>query len=74
MICKTSLSNLFRAIPITSYFIRSILGKPVTDEGKQIGTVIGVNLKTDTITMEIDDRYADEFIKKTSGFEIVGGK
>lgn len=71
MVCKTSLSNLFRGIPITNDLIHSILGKPVTDKGKQIGTIIGVNLKTDTISMEIDDWYADEFIK-TSGFEIVG--
>lgn len=71
MVCKTSLSNIFRGLPITYDFIQSILGKPVTDKGKQIGTIIGANPETDTISMEIDDWYADEFTK-TSGFEIVG--
>lgn len=71
MVCKTSLSSLFRGISITDNLIRSILGKPVTDKGKQIGTIIGVNPETDTISMEIDDWYADNFVK-TSGFEIVG--
>lgn len=72
MVCKTSLSNMFRDLSITDSFIQSILGKPVTDKGKTIGMIIGVNPETDTIAMEIDDWYADEFIK-TSGFEIVGG-
>ena len=71
MVCKTSLSNMFRGLPITYNFIQSILGKPVTDNGKQIGTIIGVNPETDTISMEIDNLYADEFVK-TFGFEIVG--
>ena len=73
MVCKTSLSNMFRGLSITNDFIYSILGKPVTDKGKQIGAIIGVDLKSDTISMEIDDRYADEFVK-TSGFEIAGGR
>ena len=71
MVCKTSLSNMFRGISIADDFIYSILGKPVTDKGRQIGTIIGVNPETDTISLEIDDWYADEFAK-TSGFEIVG--
>lgn len=73
MVCKTSLSTMFRGIPITNEFVCTILGKPVTDKGKQIGTIIGVNTETDTISMEIDDWYADEFINtKTPIFEIVG--
>lgn len=80
MVCKTSLSNLVRGLPIANdlNLIYSILGKPLTDNGKQIGAIIGVDLKSDTITIEIDDRYADiisscEFAK-TSSFEIAGGK
>ena len=73
MVCKTSLHNMFRGLPITNDFVYSILGKPVTDKGKQIGAIIGVDLKNDTISMEIDDRYADEFVK-TSGLEITGGR
>ena len=73
MVCKTSLSNMFRGLPITNDFVYSILGKPVTDKGKQIGAIIGVDLKSDTISMEIDDQYADEFVT-TSSFEIVVGK
>ena len=73
MVCKTSLSNMFRGLPITDDLIRSIPGKPVTDKGKEIGTIIGVNPQADTISIEIDDWYADEFCK-TSGFEIVGGR
>jgi hypothetical protein len=61
---------MFRGVPITNELIYSILGKPVTDKGKEIGTIIGVNPDKDTISIEIDDWYADEF-GKTSGFEIV---
>ena len=73
MVCKTSLSNMFRGMPLTYDFIQTILGKPVTDKGKRIGAIIGVNPEADTISMEIDDWYADEFVK-VSGFEIVGRK
>lgn len=71
MVCKTSLSSMFRGIPITYDFIQSILGKPVTDNGKQIGVIIGVEPDRDTISMEIDDRYGVVFAK-TQSLKIVG--
>ena len=71
MVCKTSLSGMFRGVQITNELIWSILGKPITDKGRQIGTIIGVNPKDDTISIEIDDLYADKFVKTTE-FEIVG--
>lgn len=71
MVCKTSLSGMFRGISITNDLIQSILGKPIINKGKNIGTIIGVNPKADTISMEIDDWYAEEFAK-VSSLEIVG--
>lgn len=71
MVCKTSLSMMFRGIPITNDFIYTILGKPVTDNGKLIGVIIGVDPKRDSISIEIDDWYRDEFAE-TQSFEIVG--
>lgn len=71
MVCKVSLSSLFQGMSITDNLVHSILGKPVTYRGKEIGTIIGVNPETYTMSMEIDDWYADEFCK-TSGLEFVG--
>ena len=63
MVCETSLSNMFRGVMLTDNLIQSILEKPVTYNGRNIGAIIGVNPEADTISMEIDDRYACEFIK-----------
>ena len=60
MIIKTSLSNLFRGLEITDQLKESILGKSVTSEGREIGTIIGVSPLTDCITIDVDDSYADE--------------
>ena len=62
---------MFRGISISDEFINNILGKPVTDNGNQIGVIIGANPKTDTIYMEVNDSYKDKFIE-TQSIEIEG--
>ena len=70
MICKTSISNLFRGIPITDDFVLSILGKPVVDNGIQIGIITGACPDTDELYMRIDGVYKEQF-EKVHCFEII---
>lgn len=67
MVWKTSFSGLFRDVPITYELIQSILGAPVTDRGKYIGTIIGVNPEADTISIEMDDCYSEQLSTYVEG-------
>ena len=70
MICKMSTALFFKGITITDELLQSIRGLPVTDKGKEIGTI----LRADHIhiVIEISDDYKDRFVQDSS-FEIVGG-
>lgn len=46
--------------------INSILGKPVTKDGKNVGTIIGINPEKDEITFEIDDDVVSDFYQSSS--------
>lgn len=72
MICKTSLSSIFKGIPITPEFIQATLGKPVVYKGKQIGVLSMIEPDTDTLRMDIDDSYREEF-EKDSRITFVDG-
>ena len=61
MICKTTLSNLFQNMTVTDQFIRSLIGMPITDNGKRIGVIIGTKPETNELYLDIDDCYKSRF-------------
>lgn len=63
MVCKTSVSSMFGDLPLTTDFICSVVGKPIMDNGKQIGIITSIDPKTDTLYMDIDDNYKAQFEK-----------
>lgn len=72
MVCKVALSAIFRGISITDEFIKSILGKPITHDGKQIGIITRVEPETDKLYMDIDRRYKTQFENHSQySFEII---
>lgn len=72
MVCKVSLSAIFRGISITDEFIKSILGKPITHDGKQIVVITRVDPDADKLCMEIDRRYKSQFENhERYSFEII---
>lgn len=72
MVCKVALSSIFRGISITDEFIKSILGKPIIHDGKQIGIITRVEPETDKLYMDIDRRYKSQFENhRQYSFEII---
>lgn len=72
MICKTSLSAMFRGVLITEEFIYSILGTPIEHDGEQIGVISMVKPEIDMLYMDINDRYKSQFEQSTQpSYEII---
>lgn len=70
MICKMSTASFFKGVTITEKLLQSIRGMPVTDKGKEIGTILRADHVH--IVIEISDDYKDRFVQDSS-LEIVGG-
>ena len=56
-IVKSKIGSLLPKNPSCD-LINSILGKPVTKDGKSVGTIIGIDPEKDEITFEMDDDIA----------------
>lgn len=64
-IVKSKIGSLLPKNP--SYdVINSILGKPVTKDGKNVGTIVGIDPEKDEITFEIDDDVVSDFCQSSS--------
>lgn len=70
MICKTKSSSMFGDINVTDEFIQSIIGKPVEDDGEEIGIITIVDPEEDFLYVDIDGGYQTRF-EKLCSFEIL---
>lgn len=64
-IVKSKIGSLLPNNPSCD-LINSILGKPVTKDGKSVGTIIGIDPEKDEITFEMDDDVVSDFCQSSS--------
>ena len=73
MILKGKLSRICPHVDFTYDVIQSMLGKPITKDGKTIGIICGIDPKRDDLRFDIDDEHVKDFmLDKFTSFEIVG--
>jgi hypothetical protein len=65
---KGSLSEVFKGIDMKSQLLNQLVGKPLTDNGKQVGVITSYDIETDTIYIEVEDSYGAELFKEHYGY------